>query len=303
MRAEQCANRDAFLAKIGVRPVVMGILNLTPDSFSDGDQFMTTDAALSHARRLAAEGCDIVDVGGESTRPGALAVSETEELARVEHVLRALGDSEVPFSIDTYKASVAARAIELGAVLVNDVWGLQKDPAMAEAVAAAEAAIVIMHNRAHEDAAIDIVADISRFFAHSLVLADKAGIPRTRIILDPGIAFGKTALQNVEVIARLDELLDFGRPILVGVSRKMFLGSLVEGGIEGTLVGTIAASLAALACGASIFRVHDVAEHVAALKVFTRSGAKGSHRQLSRAEETIDRAALAACKERRLGTP
>jgi dihydropteroate synthase len=268
MRAEQGAKRDAFLAKIGVRPVVMGILNLTPDSFSDGNQFMTTDAALSHARRLAAEGGDIVDVGGESTRPGGLAVSETEELARVERVLRALGDSEAPFSIDTYKASVAARAIELGAVLVNDVWGLQKDPAMAETVAAAEAAIVIMHNRAHKDAAIDIVADIRRFFAHSLVLADKAGIPRTRTILDPGIAFGKTALQNVEVIARLNELMDFGCPILVGVSRKTFLGSLVEGGIEGTLVGTIAASLAALAGGASIFRVHDVAEHVAALKVF-----------------------------------
>jgi dihydropteroate synthase len=268
MRAEQGAKRDAFLAKIGVRPVVMGILNLTPDSFSDGNQFMTTDAALSHARRLAAEGGDIVDVGGESTRPGGLAVSETEELARVEHVLRALGDSEAPFSIDTYKASVAARAIELGAVLVNDVWGLQKDPAMAETVAAAEAAIVIMHNRAHKDAAIDIVADMRRFFAHSLVLADKAGIPRTRIILDPGIAFGKTALQNVKVIARLNELMDFGCPILVGVSRKTFLGSLVEGGIECTLVGTIAASLAALAGGASIFRVHDVAEHVAALKIF-----------------------------------
>lgn len=275
MRAEQCAKRDAFLAKIGVRLVVMGILNLTPDSFSDGNQFMTTDAASSHARRLAAEGADIVDIGGESTRPGALAVPETEELARVEHVLRALGDSEVPFSIDTYKASVAARAIELGAVLVNDVWGLQKDPAMAEAVAAAEAAIVIMHNRIQKDAAIDIVADIRRFFAHSLMLADKAGIARARIVLDPGIAFGKTALQNVEVIARLNELLDFGRPILVGVSRKTFLGSLVEGGIEGMLVGTIAASLAALACGASIFRVHDVAEHVAALKVFHTIRSKG----------------------------
>jgi dihydropteroate synthase len=181
-------------------------------------------------------------------------------------VLRALGDSEVPFSIDTYKASVAARAIELGAVLVNDVWGLQKDPAMAEAVAAAEAAIVIMHNRAHKDAAIDIVADIRRFFGHSLVLADKAGIPRTRIILDPGIAFGKTALQNVEACPAQPSFW-----LAVHSRRRLakdVLGSLVEGGIEGTLVGTIAASLAALAGGASIFRVHDVAEHVAALKVF-----------------------------------
>jgi dihydropteroate synthase len=278
MRAEQCAKRDAFLAKIGVRPVVMGILNLTPDSFSDGNQFMTADAALSHARRMAAEGCDIVDVGGESTRPGALAVPEAEELARVEHVLGALGRSELPFSIDTYKASVATRAIELGAVLVNDVWGLQNDPAMAKTVAAAEAAIVIMHNRGQKDAAIDIVADIRRFFAGSLTLADTAGIPRSRIILDPGIAFGKTALQNVEVIARLGDLLDFGCPILVGVSRKRFLGSLVEGGIDGTLVGTIAASLAALAGGASLFRVHDVAEHVAALRVFHAIWSEGAPR-------------------------
>jgi dihydropteroate synthase len=268
MRAEQCAKRDAFLAKIGVRPVVMGVLNLTPDSFSDGNQFMTTDAALSHARRMAAEGCDIVDVGGESTRPGALAVSEADELARVEHVLAALGRIELPFSIDTYKASVAARAVELGAVLVNDVWGLQNDPAMAKTVAASEAAIVIMHNRVQKDAAIDIVADIRRFFAGSLMLADKAGIPRSRIILDPGIAFGKTALQNIEVITRLGDLLVFGCPILVGASRKRFLGSLAEGGIDGTLAGTIAASLAALAGGASLFRVHDVAEHVAALRVF-----------------------------------
>jgi dihydropteroate synthase len=268
MRPESCAKRDAFLGKIGVRPVVLGILNLTPDSFSDGNRFLTTDAALSHARRLAAEGCDIVDVGGESTRPGALAVSEGEEMARIEHVLSALADSEVPFSVDTYKASVAARAIELGAVLVNDVWGLQRDAAMADTVAAGEAAIVIMHNRTEKDAAIDIMADIRRFFAHSLMLADKANIPRSRIILDPGIAFGKTAVQNVQVLARLNELADFDCPILVGISRKTFLGSLVEAGIEGTLVGTIAASLAALACGASLFRVHDVAEHVAALKVF-----------------------------------
>ena len=280
MRAEQCAKRDAFLAKIGVRPVVMGILNLTPDSFSDGNQFMTADAALSHARRMAAEGCDIVDVGGESTRPGALAVPEAEELARVEHVLGALGRSELPFSIDTYKASVATRAIELGAVLVNDVWGLQNDPAMAKTVAAAEAAIVIMHNRRQKDAAIDIMADIRRFFAGSLMLADTAGIPRSRIILDPGIAFGKTALQNVEVIAGLADLLDFGCPILVGVSRKRFLGSLVEGGIDGTLVGTIAASLAALADGASLFRVHDVAEHVAALRVFHTIWSEGAPRRV-----------------------
>jgi len=269
MRADQRARRDAFLDKIGSRPVVMGILNLTPDSFSDGGRFNAAEAALSHARRLAAEGCDIVDVGGESTRPGAVPVSEAEELARIEPVLAGLaGALDVPVSIDTYKAKVAARAVELGAVLVNDVWGLQKDPGMADAVAAAEAAVVIMHNRAEKDASADIIADIRQFFARSLALADKAGIAPSRIILDPGIAFAKTARQNAEVIARLAELQDFGHPILVGISRKAFLGSLIEGGVEAQLVGTVAASLAARSAGASLFRVHDVAEHVAALTVF-----------------------------------
>ena len=134
MRADQCAKRDAFLDKIGAKPVVMGILNLTPDSFSDGERFVAADAALSHAKRMEAEGCDIIDVGGESTRPGALPITETEELARVQRILAELRRSEVPLSIDTYKANVASSALELGAVLVNDVWGLQKDPAMADVV-------------------------------------------------------------------------------------------------------------------------------------------------------------------------
>ena len=185
MRADQCARRDAFLNKIGVHPVVMGILNLTPDSFSDGQRFVAVDAALSQAKRMTAEGCDIIDVGGESTRPGALAVTEADELARVQCILTELGRSEVPLSIDTYKANVALRALDLGAVLVNDVWGLQKDPAMADVVAAAEASVVLMHNRVEKDASIDIVADIRCFFGRSLALADRAGIPRTRIILDP----------------------------------------------------------------------------------------------------------------------
>jgi dihydropteroate synthase len=269
MRADQRARRDAFLGKIGTRPVVMGILNLTPDSFSDGGRYVAAEAALSQARRLAADGCDIIDVGGESTRPGSVPVSEAEELARIEPVLTGLaGTLDAPVSIDTYKSKVATRAVELGAVLVNDVWGLQKDPGMADAVAAAEAAVVIMHNRTEKDASTDIIADIRQFFARSLGLAEKAGIAPSRIILDPGIAFAKTARQNAEVISRLAEFHDFGRPILVGVSRKAFLGSLIEGGVEAQLVGTVAANLAALAAGASLFRVHDVAEHVAALKVF-----------------------------------
>jgi len=269
MRAEQRARRDAFLATIGTRPIVMGILNLTPDSFSDGGQYVGMEAALSHAQQMAAAGCDIIDVGGESTRPGALAITENEELARIESILAELAFKlEVPLSIDTYKSKVAARAVELGAILINDVWGMQKDPAMAATVAATEAAVVIMHNRAEKDGGIDIIADIRSFFTRSLALAEAAGIPRSHIILDPGVAFGKTARQNVEVLRRLGELIEFGCPILVGTSRKAFLGSLSEQQIEVQLVGAVAATLAAYAAGAALFRVHDVAEQVAALKVF-----------------------------------
>jgi len=266
MRADQRARRDAFLAKIGTRPVVMGVLNLTPDSFSDGGQFRSVDAAIAHARQMARDGADIIDVGAESTRPGAVAVPEAEELARLEPVLAELGD--LPVSIDTTKARVAERAVEAGVILVNDVWGLQRDPAMAGTVAASEAAVVIMHNRAEKDRTIDIIDDIRRFFDRSLALAGKAGVPAERIILDPGIGFAKTSRQNVDAVRRLGELKDYGRPFLVGVSRKKFLGSKLGDGSEGERAGTIAAALAAAACGASLFRVHDVADHVAALKVF-----------------------------------
>jgi dihydropteroate synthase len=273
MRADQRARRDAFLNLIGARPVVMGILNVTPDSFSDGGRFLAADAAVAHAKSMAAQGCAIVDVGGESTRPGATPVGDAEEMARIGAVVAHLADElPVPLSIDTYKAGVAARAVELGAILVNDVWGLQRDPAMADTVADAEAAVVIMHNRSDKDEALDIVADVRRFFDRSLSLAMRAGIPDRHIVLDPGIGFGKTARQNIDVLTRLGELLDYGRPIMVGVSRKAFFGSLIPAGLhrgtEAAPAGTIAVALAAAAAGASIFRVHDVAEHVAALAVF-----------------------------------
>jgi dihydropteroate synthase len=277
MRSELSRKRDAFLSLIGTRPIVMGILNVTPDSFSDGGLFQTVDAAIAHAKRMTADGCDIVDVGGESTRPGATVAPEADELARIEPVLAALEQHiDAPLSIDTYKAKVAARAAAIGAVLVNDVWGLQKDPGMADAVSAAEMAVVVMHNRPEKDAAIDIVADMRRFFDRSLLLAAKAGIPKERIILDPGIGFAKTSRQNLEAVVRLAELKDYALPIMIGVSRKAFLGAMT-GGIEGSLIGTVAANLAAAASGALIFRVHDVAEHVAALKVFDamRNGMAG----------------------------
>jgi dihydropteroate synthase len=269
MRAEARAKRDAFLNKVKSRPAVMGILNLTPDSFSDGGRFQNPDAAIAHAKSMVVAGCDIVDIGGESTRPSASPVSEAEELARVEQVLRALtGLLDVPVSIDTSKAAVAVRAVEIGAAVVNDVWGLQKDPGMPDAVAQAEAAVIIMHNRTEKDERADILADMRRFFDRSLALAAKAGIPKDVIILDPGIGFGKTSRQNVEAVARIPDLKDYGLPILVGASRKAFLGSLTGDGIEATLIGTVAANLVAAAAGASIFRVHDVAEHVAALRIF-----------------------------------
>jgi dihydropteroate synthase len=281
MRADQRARRDDFLKLLGAHPVVMGILNVTPDSFSDGGRFLAAEAAVAHARHMVAQGCAIVDVGGESTRPGATPVAETEELARIGAVVAQLGrELAVPLSVDTTKAAVAARAVELGAVMVNDVWGLQKDPAMADTVAVAEAAVVIMHNRGEKDDALDVIADLRRFFDRSLALAMRAGIPDRHIVLDPGIGFGKTARQNVEAIARLGELADYDLPIMVGVSRKAFFGSLVPEGIgrgtEGTPIGTVAVSLAAAAAGASILRVHDVADHVAALAVFDALRQRGA---------------------------
>src|SRR5262245_12914018 len=263
-----CTKRDAFLAAIGSRSLIMGILNVTPDSFFDGGRFLAASHAIDHVRRMIADGCDIIDIGAESTRPGAKPLDEAEEMARLDQVLAAVTTFDVPMSIDTTKAAVAARALSCGVIAVNDVWGLQKDPRMARVVANAEAAVVIMHNRATKDEDLDIIGDIRAFFERSLAIAAHAGIPRHRIILDVGIGFAKTSRQNREVIRRLGELKDYGLPLMVGPSRKRFLGSLTGDGIEGTLSGTLAASLAAVAAGAAIVRVHDVAEHVAALRVF-----------------------------------
>jgi dihydropteroate synthase len=268
MLPEARTKRDTFLAAIGSRSLIMGILNVTPDSFFDGGQFLAVRDAIERVRHMIADGCDIVDIGAESTRPGARPVDEAEEMARLDQVLAQTASLDVPVSIDTTKAAVAARALSYGVVLVNDVWGLQKDPDMADVVAEAEAAVVIMHNRAEKDQDLDIVGDIRSFFDRSLAIAAKAGIPRHRIILDVGIGFAKSSRQNREVIRRLGEFKNYGLPLMVGASRKRFLGSLTGDGIEGTLSGTLVASLAAVAAGAAIVRVHDVAEHVAALRVF-----------------------------------
>ncbi len=257
----------ALLAKS--RPLVMGVLNVTPDSFSDGGRFLDPQAAIAQARRLAAEGADLLDVGAESTRPygGAVSVPLDEELARLAPVLPDVVAFGVPVSIDTLKAPVAAWALDHGAAIVNDVWGLQRDPEMARVVAAHGAAVIIMHNRERADPAIDIVADVTAFFERSLAIAARAGIARERIALDPGIGFGKTAEQSLTCIARLGVWRGFGVPLIVGASRKRFIHSVVPSEPTERLGGSLAAHLLAVEKGASVVRVHDVAPTVQALAV------------------------------------
>ena len=256
-----------LLAK--ARPLVMGVLNVTPNSFSDGGRFLDPQAATAQARRLVAAGADILDVGAESTRPygGAVRVSLEEERARLTPVLSDIVTLGVPVSIDTLKADVAAWALDHGATIVNDVWGLQRDPNMAGLVAERGVPVIIMHNRETADPAVDIVAEITSFFQRSLDIAQRAGIARERIVLDPGIGFGKTAEQSLTCIARLDTWRGFGRPLLVGASRKRFIHSIMPSDPMERLGGSVAAHLLAVECGASIVRAHDVAPTVQALAV------------------------------------
>ena len=251
------------------RPIVMGILNVTPDSFSDGGQFLDPKVAIAHARRMADEGADILDIGGESTRPyiGAVPVSLEDEMARLKSVLPAVVELGVAVSIDTIKAKVAVWALDAGATIVNDVWGLQRDGDMARVVAERGVPVVIMHNREPADGAIDIVADVTAFFQRSLDIAARAGIARTAIVLDPGVGFGKTSEQSMEVIARLDAFKSFGLPLLVGASRKRFINTVVPSAPGERLGGSIAAHMIAVANGASIIRTHDVAQTIQALRI------------------------------------
>jgi dihydropteroate synthase len=251
------------------RPLVMGVLNVTPDSFSDGGRFLNPTAALTHAQKLVAEGADIIDVGAESTRPygGALPVSLDEERSRLAAVLPPVAGLGVPVSIDTMKASVAAWALEQGAAIVNDVWGLQRDPDMARVIADRGVPVVIMHNRERADPTIDIIAAVTEFFSRSLEIAWQAGIVREQIVLDPGIGFGKTPEQSLACIARLDAWRGFDLPLLVGASRKRFISSIMRAEPGERLGGSIAAHLIAAEKGAAIIRAHDVAATVQALAV------------------------------------
>jgi len=251
------------------RPLVMGVLNVTPDSFSDGGQFLKPTAALAQARRLVDEGADIIDIGAESTRPygGAVPVSLEEERDRLTAVLPAIVGLGVPVSIDTMKAPVAAWALQSGATIVNDVWGLQRDPDMARVIADRGAPVIVMHNREKADPAIDIIAAVTEFFSHSLEIAWQAGIAREQIVLDPGIGFGKTPEQSLACIARLDAWREFDLPILIGASRKRFINTIAPAEPSERLGGSIAAHLIAVQSGAAIIRTHDVAPTVQALAV------------------------------------
>ena len=247
----------------------MGVLNVTADSFSDGGRYLDPPAAVGHARQLTAEGADIIDVGAESSRPygGAVAVSLDEERRRLEGILPVVVGLGIPVSIDTLKAPVAAWALEIGAAIVNDVWGLQRDADMARTVAAHDAPVIIMHNRDTADPSIDIIADVTDFFSRSLEIAWNAGIPHDRIVLDPGIGFGKTPEQSLACIAKLHEWRGFDLPLLIGASRKRFINAIVPSEPMDRLGGSLAAHLLAVENGAAIIRTHDVAPTVQALAV------------------------------------
>ena len=260
------------------RPSVMGVVNVTPDSFSDGGVNFQTEDAVASARRMVEEGAAIVDVGGESTRPGSESVSVDEELRRVVPVLEALHG--IPLSIDTAKAEVARRAIELGAELVNDVTALRGDPELAGVVADSGAFLCLMHMqgepRTMQDGPTydDVAGEVASFLEGRLRFAVEAGIPEERICLDPGFGFGKTVEQNFELLARLGEIAALGRPVLVGLSRKRSLGRILGDpeATTGPLSASLAAAVEAYERGAAIFRVHDVREHVEALTVAAAVG-------------------------------
>lgn len=249
------------------RTLVMGILNVTPDSFSDGGRSAALADALANARRMVAEGADIIDIGGESTRPGHTPVPVEEELRRVLPAIEALAELPVPLSIDTQKAAVAEAALKAGAAIVNDIWGLMGDPDMARVAAAHEAGVVAMHNRAVVDGSVDILADMLAFFEQALERAARAGIRPERMSLDPGIGFGKTFEQNLKALASLGEIAKLGFPVLLGTSRKSLIGKVIETTPAERLPGTIASNVIGIMAGCAMIRVHDVAAHVQAARV------------------------------------
>ncbi len=259
---------------IGARPLIMGIVNVTPDSFSDGGQFLDPEKALAHAMGLAEQGADILDVGAESTRPGASPVDVEEELKRIIPLVASLAKRvTIPISVDTMKARVAQAAIDAGASIVNDVTALRFDSEMASVVTRMETGVVLMHMQGMPETMQqapqyeDVVTEVCTFFEERLIAAEQAGISKSQIVLDPGIGFGKLQEHNVELLNRLSVFNVLNRPILVGLSRKAFLGKILDRPVQERMWGTAAAVALAVDRGASILRVHDVAEMLDVVKV------------------------------------
>ena len=252
----------------GKRTYIMGILNVTPDSFSDGGDFSNIDIAVNHAKEMINEGADIIDLGGESTRPGHSYVDADEEKRRILPVIKRLKEEiNVPISVDTYKSDVAQEALELGVEMINDIWGLTKDSNMANIVAKYDAYICIMHNQDGTEYNKDIMESIKEFLQDSIDLALKRGIKKEKIVLDPGIGFGKTFEQNLEVLKRLDEIKGLGYPVLLGTSRKSVIGNVLNVEPKQRLEGTIATTVLGIRDGVDIVRVHDVKENLKAAKM------------------------------------
>ncbi len=245
---------------IGKKTYIMGILNVTPDSFSDGGSYKSVDDAVNRAKEMIKEGAHIIDVGGESTRPGYTPVDVTEEIERVIPVIeRLVKETDVPISVDTQKAPVAEKALQAGAHIVNDIWGLQGDPRMAEVVSKYGAAVIVMHN---QDGTVynDLMDDIAKFLKRSIEIAENSGIKSNSIMIDPGIGFGKTLEQNLEIMRRLSELKALGKPILLGTSRKSMIGKVLDLPVDKRIEGTAATVAIGIAGGADVVRVHDVKE-------------------------------------------
>ncbi|MCK5672960.1 MAG: dihydropteroate synthase [Spirochaetales bacterium] len=249
------------------RTYVMGILNITPDSFSDGGKYSVLDNAVGHAVLMEEEGADIIDVGGESTRPNHLSVNTEEEIARVIPVIKELVKVlNIPVSIDTSKALVAKEAVKAGASMINDVWGFKKDPEIAAVAAETGVACCLMHNRDNTNYN-NLIVDIKNELIESIKIALGAGVKKDKIILDPGIGFGKTVEQNIEVLSKLSEIVDLGYPVLLGTSRKSMIGISLDLPVEERLEGTIATNVIGVNSGCSIIRVHDVKENLRAVRM------------------------------------
>ncbi|AOO83716.1 dihydropteroate synthase [Bosea vaviloviae] len=261
---------DGHSLALDARPLIMGVVNITPDSFSDGGLLANAEEAIAHGLTLAMEGAAIIDVGGESTRPGHAAIDAATEIARVRPVVAGLANAlSLPVSIDTWKAEVAEAALSAGAAIVNDVWGAQREPAIAEVAARYGAPMVLMHNRDTVDPDIDIFDDVLRFLERSIAIATSAGVPHSQIVVDPGIGFGKAPAQNLALIRDLGRLKELGCPILLGASRKSMIGQITGQKIAAERVaGSISSHLYGVSQGAAIIRAHDVRAHNEALQVW-----------------------------------